>query len=134
MIEIKMDSESDSSSNANNNVIKEETKKLNEKKSENDNIEIKQERNVCQICKQILIWSLKYFVSLLLGFLFGYAMEKAKVYEPIAIRQQMIFRRFIMLKMFLAAFATSTFSIFLVAIVFKKRYKANLFKLIISFF
>jgi len=100
MIEIKMDSESDSSSNANNNVIKEETKKLNEKN----------------------------------GFLFGYAMEKAKVYEPIAIRQQMIFRRFIMLKMFLAAFATSTFSIFLVAIVFKKRYKANLFKLIISFF
>jgi len=56
------------------------------------------------------------------GFLFGYAMEKAKVYEPIAIRQQMIFRRFIMLKMFLAALATSTFSIFLVAIIFKKRY------------
>ena len=119
-----MDSESDSTANTINGEVKEEAKKLNEKSSTNEKIEIKQERNMqtFQICKQILIWSLKYLVSLLIGFLFGYAMEKAKVYEPIAIRQQMIFRRFIMLKMFLAALATSTFSIFLVAIIFKKRY------------
>ena len=61
------------------------------------------------------------FFSWVLGFVFGYAMEKAKVYEPKAIRQQMIFKRFIMLKMFLAAFGASTFSILLVAFIFKKR-------------
>lgn len=132
-----MDSETDSS--VTNNPIeinKEEKKKLNEAGASqatatavaaaaaaenNKPVEIKQDYNACYICKQIVIWILKYLVSLLLGLLFGYAMEKAKVYEPKAIRQQMIFRRFVMLKMFLAAFATSSFAILLTALICKKR-------------
>ena len=98
--------------------MNEEAKKLN---TENEKIEIKQEYNDFQLCKKILEWVLKYLVSLVLGFCFGYAMEKAKVHEPKAIRQQMIFQLFIMLKMFLAAFGTSTLSILLVALLFKKR-------------
>ena len=61
MVEIKMDSESDSAVNPNISSIKEEIKNLNEKKSEKENetIEIKQERNACQVlltyflCKEI---------------------------------------------------------------------------------
>jgi hypothetical protein len=114
-----MDSETDS-----NETINEETKKLNKTKQKDDkaDAEIKAEKNLINKCKPILEWLIKYLISLVLGFLFGYAMEKAKVYEPKAIRQQMIFSRFIMLKMFLSAFATSTLSIFLAALIFKKRY------------
>jgi len=137
MINVKSDL--DSKSNENNaiskseNGIKKETivelsqlqknskKDENEQKNENDGVVVKTEKNASYLCKEILQWSLKYLCSLLLGFLFGYAMEKAKVYEPKAIRQQMIFRRFIMLKMFLSAFASSTISILLVALIFKKR-------------
>ena len=72
--------------------------------------------------KMFLSWSLKYMTSLLIGILFGYAMEKAKVYEPIAIRQQMIFQKFIMLKMFLSALAISTVSTLIAANVFHDRY------------
>jgi hypothetical protein len=112
---------------SNSSNMNEETKSLNDnasnsKEIEHDNDdEVKRKRNDSGKFKQILEWSLKYLISLFLGILFGFAMEKAKVYEPKAIRQQMIFKRFIMLKMFLAAFATSTLSILLVALIFKKR-------------
>ena len=122
-----MDSETDSSTNSINNIKanpNEETIKLNSTKSkEANNVEIIPEKNKCW---EILNWVIKYVISLCLGFLFGYAMEKAKVYEPKAIRQQMVFRRFIMLKMFLAAFASSMCSILLVALIFKKRYESYL--------
>ena len=49
-------------------------------------------------------------------------MEKAHVYEPFAIRQQMILKRFIMLKMFLAALATSIVCILFVSLIFKQKY------------
>jgi uncharacterized membrane protein YedE/YeeE len=70
---------------------------------------------------------LKVVVSSTLGFLFGWAMEKAKVYEPLAIKDQMIFHRFIMLKMFLAALGTSTLSIILLRKYFRKSYN-NIFE------
>lgn len=73
--------------------------------------------------KDILKWILKYMISALIGFLFGYAMEKSKVYEPVAIRQQMIFQKFIMLKIFLTTFAMSTLSILIVALIFKNYYE-----------
>ena len=122
-----MDSEADSIANSINNMnanTNEETRKLNAPKSKEDNsVEIIPVKNKCW---EILNWIIKYLISLCLGFLFGYAMEKAKVYEPKAIRQQMIFRRFIMLKMFLAAFGSSMCAILLVAVLFKKRYESNL--------
>ncbi|EGD72117.1 hypothetical protein PTSG_00134 [Salpingoeca rosetta] len=38
-----------------------------------------------------------------MGIFFGIAMEKARVFEPMVIRDQMVFSRFIMVKMFLSA-------------------------------
>ena len=123
-----MDSETDSKAGAlkqRNKLITENSPFISTSSTnsnvEKDYVEIKPENKMSENSKSILAWCIKYFVSLFLGLLFGFAMEKAKVYEPIAIRQQMIFKRFIMLKMFLAAFATSTLSIFIVAIIFKKR-------------
>jgi len=73
--------------------------------------------------KEVFLWILKYIISTLIGFFFGYAMEKSKVYEPKAIRQQMIFKKFIMLKMFLTALTISTLSVFIIALAFKKIYE-----------
>lgn len=50
--------------------------------------------------------------SLILGFLFGFVLEKSKVYDPLIIKDQLIFKRFIMLKMFFSALAASTLVIF----------------------
>lgn len=85
----------------------------------NDIIEIKKSSKSKLLC---LKWFIKYFVSTIIGFIFGYSMEKAHVYEPYFIRQQMILKRFIMLKMFLAALATSLVVILFVALIFKNKY------------
>lgn len=61
-------------------------------------------------------------ISAILGFAFGFILEKCKVYEPIYIRQQMIFQKFIMMKMFFTALATSTLAIFLMNLFLKERY------------
>ena len=46
-------------------------------------------------CKTLLIDIAQLILSTILGYIFGWAMEKAKVHEPVAIRQQMIFQKFI---------------------------------------
>ncbi|XP_076442413.1 uncharacterized protein LOC143281215 [Babylonia areolata] len=43
------------------------------------------------------------------GIIFGFALEKGRVFEPQVIIDQMLFTRFVMLKMFLSASATSMF-------------------------
>ena len=48
-----------------------------------------------------------YIVSLIVGFIFGFAMNKARVMEPFIIQDQMIMSRFVMLKLFLTASGTS---------------------------
>ena len=53
-----------------------------------------------------------------IGFLFGFVLEKSKVYDPQIIRDQMTMKRFIMLKMFFSALASST----LMILVFRSRY------------
>ena len=64
--------------------MNEETKSLNDnastsKEIEHDNDdEVKRKRNTGGKFKPILEWSLKYSISLFLGTLFGFAMEKAK--------------------------------------------------------
>lgn len=45
------------------------------------------------------------------GFLFGFVLEKSKVYDSQIIIDQMVFKRFIMIKMFFSALAASTFVI-----------------------
>ena len=47
-------------------------------------------------------------IACCMGLVFGLAFEKSRVFEPESIRGQMIMRRFIMLKIFLAAVATSS--------------------------
>eukprot|EP00808_Paulinella_micropora_P007367 g41343.t1 len=51
-----------------------------------------------------------------MGVVFGYAIFKGGVYEPRAIRDQMVFRRFIMLKMFLGAAGFGQLMIVLVSL------------------
>ncbi|NJM33860.1 MAG: YeeE/YedE family protein [Rhodomicrobium sp.] len=46
------------------------------------------------------------FIGLLMGFVFGWALEKSRVFEPGMIVGQMQLRNFIMLKVFLTAVAT----------------------------
>ncbi|KAK7103828.1 hypothetical protein V1264_018649 [Littorina saxatilis] len=61
--------------------------------------------------KQTFGWqSLRLFTSALGGVVFGFAVEKSRVFEPSVIRDQMLFGRFVMMKVFLAASATSMFS------------------------
>jgi uncharacterized membrane protein YedE/YeeE len=55
-----------------------------------------------------------------LGFLFGFVLEKSKVYDPSVIKDQLIFKRFIMLKMFFSALAAST----LVILFYRNRFQA----------
>ncbi|KAK3792251.1 hypothetical protein RRG08_007331 [Elysia crispata] len=49
---------------------------------------------------------LKVLASSVTGFIFGIALEKGRVFEPIIIRQQMLLSNFTMMKMFLSACAT----------------------------
>lgn len=106
-----------------NDTLNEQTKLTSASNETKPSVEVKSSSDNRSTFVNILLWVLKYLVSMLIGFVFGYAMEKSKVHEPISIRQQMIFKKFIMIKMFLAAFATSTFSIFFVALLFKDKYE-----------
>lgn len=54
---------------------------------------------------------LGYCVSLAVGFLFGFAMNKARVIEPHVIQDQMVMSRFVMLKLFLTASGTSSYCV-----------------------
>ncbi|XP_071948640.1 thiosulfate transporter TsuA-like [Antedon mediterranea] len=51
----------------------------------------------------------KLVISLVCGIVFGFAMEKGRVFDPRVIRGQFIFTKFVMLKMFLAAGVMSLF-------------------------
>ncbi|KAL5019918.1 hypothetical protein ScPMuIL_002810 [Solemya velum] len=59
---------------------------------------------------------LKLIVCTITGMVFGISMEKARVFEPQAIRQQMVFENFIMLKMFLAAVAAGQLCLALLSV------------------
>ncbi|KAK7108480.1 thiosulfate transporter TsuA-like [Littorina saxatilis] len=59
----------------------------------------------------------KLLGAMLLGFVFGIAMEKTRVFEPKSVRLQMVFEKWIMLKMFLAALASSLLSISILSLI-----------------
>ncbi len=104
-----------------NETVDEKTKlNKNNDESKETKKEIKTESNSKLF--HCLEWFFKYLISTLMGFIFGFAMEKAHVYEPFVIRQQMILKRFIMLKMFLAALATSIVCILFISLIFKQKY------------
>jgi len=75
--------------------------------------------------KELTIHILQVIFSTILGYILGWAMEKAKVHEPIAIRQQMVFQKFIMMKMFFAALATSTLIMLVLSLIPKLRDRYN---------
>ncbi|KAK8793422.1 hypothetical protein WA158_004781 [Blastocystis sp. Blastoise] len=54
-----------------------------------------------------------YVISLFCGIIFGYAMQKARIYDPSVIRNQMDFSQFVMLKVFLTAAVTSAIVFFI---------------------
>lgn len=78
----------------------------------------------CTNCKQILVMT----KSAGIGLLFGFALEKAKVYDPQIIRDQMIFKRFIMIKMFFSALAAST----IVVLIYRTRFPSAYAKILES--
>lgn len=51
--------------------------------------------------------SYRIVVCVITGIVFGWAMEKGRVFEPFVIRKQMLFQRNIMMKMFFTAMTTS---------------------------
>lgn len=56
------------------------------------------------------------------GFLFGFVLEKSKVYDPLIIKDQLVFKRFIMIKMFFSALAASTLIVLFYRTKFAKAY------------
>ncbi|GBG32763.1 Hypothetical Protein FCC1311_089882 [Hondaea fermentalgiana] len=52
-------------------------------------------------------WFAVLAMSIVMGFIFGFAFAKSRVFEPMVIRGQFLFQNNIMMKMFLAAVATS---------------------------
>ena len=54
-------------------------------------------------------WVSALLAAVVMGLVFGSVMDLGKVTNPIVIRQQFIFQRFIMLKMFLGAAGSSAF-------------------------
>ena len=69
-------------------------------------------------------------VAMFCGLIFGFAFERSRVYEPLVIREQFVFRKWIMLKMFMGACAGSTISFLIVLFtrpaVFEKARQENL--------
>ena len=59
---------------------------------------------------------------IVLGLLFGFLMNKATVFITPTIRKQMLFQRFVMLKMFLAAVGVSMLSVAVLELVRKNLY------------
>jgi len=55
------------------------------------------------------------------GFVWGVVFEKSRVFEIRAIRGQMVFERWVMLKLFMAAMGTSALSIALVCVFKRER-------------
>ena len=58
---------------------------------------------------------MKLFSSLCLGVMFGYLMNRSEVHLSLIIRDQMLFRRLTMMKMFLAAVGTSMLSVTIIS-------------------
>ncbi|CAF0848586.1 unnamed protein product [Brachionus calyciflorus] len=90
-------------------------------KNDETTVEIKKNQRkekIISILKDIKL----FLITFIIGFLFGFILEKCKVYEPRYIRQQMIFTKWLMMKMFCSALATSMLSILILNLIAKKRY------------
>ncbi|XP_041356163.1 uncharacterized protein LOC121373552 [Gigantopelta aegis] len=68
---------------------------------------------------------LQLAVCVVSGFVFGLCLEKARVFEPKAIRYQMVFEKWIMLKMFLAAAAAGQLFLALMSVIPYTKEKFN---------
>jgi len=66
--------------------------------------------------KSILIDIRTILYAIIFGILFGFFMNKGTVFVAPTIRMQMLFQRFAMLKMFLAAVGVSMFSVALLVL------------------
>jgi hypothetical protein len=64
--------------------------------------------------------------AIILGLLFGFLMNKANVFVAPTIRLQMLFKRFAMVKMFLAAVGTSMLSVSVLVLCCESSYQKEL--------
>eukprot|EP00049_Salpingoeca_infusionum_P025683 m.21186 g.21186 ORF g.21186 m.21186 type:complete len:419 (+) comp8254_c0_seq2:397-1653(+) len=62
-------------------------------------------------------------IAVVMGFIFGFIFEKSRVFQPDSIRAQFVFKEWLMLKMFMAALASSAFSLLLVSIFHPKLFE-----------
>eukprot|EP00960_Hanusia_phi_P052694 761588-Hanusia_phi.AAC.2 len=69
-------------------------------------------------------WLYAVAASIAMGLVFGAAMDMGKVTLPLVIREQFIFKRFIMLKMFLGASGSSAFFIAILSIIAPREFEA----------
>ena len=67
--------------------------------------------------------TMKLFSSIFLGFIFGYLMNRSEVHLSLIIRDQMLFRRLTMMKMFLAAVGSSMLSVTIISLFNAKFYE-----------
>ncbi|KNC52311.1 YeeE/YedE family protein [Thecamonas trahens ATCC 50062] len=71
-------------------------------------------------------WALGFVVMAATGVAFGFAMQKAWVFDPFIVRRQFAFSNFIMLKMFAAAGATSAFVLAALSLVAPQAFAATM--------
>lgn len=96
----------------------------------NDKPEVKKEPQHQSPPTSISLKDAAYILSsVAIGFSFGFILEKSKVYQPKFIRQQMIFEKFVMMKMFMTALGTSTLTI----LIMNKLNKQNYLKIFESY-
>lgn len=69
--------------------------------------EVKESTNRVQ-CASFTEWAKVFAMAAVMGLTFGAAFSKARVFEPMVVRGQLLFKSFIMLKMFMSAVGTST--------------------------
>ena len=79
----------------------------------------RQKSTIASLCTDVR--TLLYAITF--GILFGFLMNKGTVFVAPTIRQQMIFQRFAMLKMFLSAVGVSMLSIAVLELCFRPAYR-----------
>ncbi|XP_022303364.2 thiosulfate transporter TsuA-like [Crassostrea virginica] len=73
-------------------------------------------------CPNCGLRTLKIVTSLICGILLGIGLEKARVFDPKSVRDQMVFESFTMLKMFLSAVATGQIALSIISVIPKTRH------------
>ncbi|CAD5124400.1 DgyrCDS12685 [Dimorphilus gyrociliatus] len=103
---INITADKSSSTNSRNEKLRmRKTVKINSESSFDSKKSLESQEEEEKPKRSLLQIFLILFACVCAGFVFGWCLEKSRVFEPNSIRQQMIFKRWIMLKVFLTAVA-----------------------------